>query len=189
MHDIDILPKNMRKRKRVIKFDNPTYGLALLAVVILSTFLVNRTMDARLQALGSDIERLQGEAVTLAGRFPTGTHPQMAYTALRERVGALSQELDRGLPWALLLDEISAATPAETTIRSIKETSEQMITIEGTTTTFASVVKMKEQMDARNVFLDVQVLSFEFTPSHLEGSPLSVVTFTVTAKVNRNEGG
>lgn len=183
MYNMNLLPPKLRKnRKNRIKFDNPTYGLVLLLLVLMTIFFVNKELKNQLQEVNLNTSKLQGDINTIMPMVNELSVPveDNSKTNLQSSLQKIKDLVNGGLPWIEVLDEISALTPPSVTITSIKESANNMVTIEAETFTLSDMAKMKESFNQEtSKFSGTTIDTYSFTQSTIIEHPQMKVTFTL----------
>lgn len=188
-NNINLLPPNMRKKHRKrIKFDNPTYGLILLAVVLLAVFIVRGQMMQTVSLLNNEMDILQTNINKIMPQINQLTSPSKEHSNLEASLNRLKDLYDGGLPWATILDQISKSTHPNVTVTRI-ENNQNTIILQAETYTLRDMATMKKSFEENPNFTNVIIESYNYKPSSIteraEEGRNPAVKFTLTFEFRR----
>lgn len=191
-NNINLLPPKMRKKRRKrIKFDNPTYGLILLIVVLLAVFVVRGQMLQTVSNLDSEIDIFQNNINKIMPQIDALNAPSKEHSNLESSLHKLRDLSDGGLPWATILDQISYSTHPNVTITRI-ENNENTIILQAETHTLRDMATMTKSFEENPYFNEVTIESYNYKPSSIteraEKGRNPAMKFTLTFELMRREG-
>ena len=167
-NDLNLLPPKMRKNKRRrIKFDNPSYGLILVVVILFSVFIVDSEMDNKKESLNEEIIHLENKINQIISKVEMLNAPSEEHRMLRETFLRIKELNDIGLPWAIILDQISYSTNPNVTITKIQNIENNKVRIDAYTHTLSDMAKMKKSFEKNNYFHNTEIISYEYKPSSI----------------------
>ncbi len=178
--DISLLPKEVEKKKEQEIRDRRLRrgGLVFLAV----TSFIFIGVFAYLLVLKSQLSNLKQDIADEVSKVTSLSEIELSATDLEKRVGALAKIFDEKLYFSDLLDVLIKAVPADVGIMEVTAPSDKVISISGTSRSYASLkqflLNLKETgatlpdrqaesvgfeaVDLRSVSLDQQTGEYNF---------------------------
>ena len=191
-NDVNLLPPKMRKkRKKRVKFDNPSYGLILLILVIVSVIFIGGQTNNKVDELDNTISKLQADINQIMPRINTINAPSQEHGNLQRDFQRIRDLTDGGLPWSTILDQISYSTNPNVTISRIENVGENTIKINADTHTLSDMAIMKKSFEVNPFFSNVNIETYDYKSSSIiqraDSGRTPAVVFEMTFDFTRQE--
>lgn len=169
MYNLNLLPPKLRKKhKKRIRFDNPTYGVFLLVFIIIVCFIVSAFTKDKITDLQTTKTNVESKIHALLPSYSELVPKQVDntyYELLKNRINELSSMLNNSTKWYYVLDSISANTPSDITVTSIKDNGNGSIHITAKASTMTSMAIMVENFNRSDDFNNTTLETYTFKDS------------------------